>query len=105
MHRAKAAGVLQPVHTVRLDALVPAQYRDPEGYWYGLSVRARPIVYAKDRVDPALLPSYASLAEPRWRGRICVRSSNSIYNQSLLAAMIAHIGVPTCGHPRRATGS
>lgn len=92
LYRAKEAGVLQPVQTSALDALIPAHYRDPEGYWFGLSVRARPIMYAKGRVDPAALDSYDDLADPTWRGKVCIRSSNSIYNQSMLAAMIAHVG-------------
>ncbi len=91
--RAKQANLLRPVHSATLEANVPAQYRDPEGAWYGLSVRARPIVYARDRVDPAELSTYQALAGSEWKGRVCVRSSNNIYNQSMLAAMIHHIGV------------
>jgi iron(III) transport system substrate-binding protein len=90
--RARAAGVLQAVRSPALEAAIPHQYRDPDGYWYGLSVRARPIVYARDRVDPAELSTYAALAEPAWKGRICVRSSGNVYNQSMLAAMVAHHG-------------
>ncbi len=90
--RARQAGLLQPILSPVLEAAVPPQYRDPEGYWYGLSVRARPLVYAKDRVAPAELSTYEALADPRWKGRICVRSSNNIYNQSMLASMIAHRG-------------
>ncbi len=91
--RAKQANLLKPVHSATLEANVPAQYRDPEGAWYGLSVRARPIVYATDRVDPAELSTYEALADAKWKGRVCVRSSNNIYNQSMLAAMIHHKGV------------
>jgi iron(III) transport system substrate-binding protein len=91
--RAKQANLLRPVHSATLEANVPAQYRDPEGAWYGLSVRARPIIYARDRVDPAELSTYEALAESKWKGRVCVRSSNNIYNQSMLAAMIHHLGV------------
>ena len=91
--KAKQAGLLQPVRSALLEAAIPAQYRDPEGAWYGLSVRARPIVYARDRVDPAELSTYQALAESKWKARVCVRSSNNIYNQSMLAAMIHHIGV------------
>lgn len=64
----------------------------PEGHWYGLSLRARPIFYAKDRVSPESLSSYRALAGPEWAGKICIRSSDNIYNQSLVAAMIAHDG-------------
>ncbi|MFQ5984460.1 MAG: Fe(3+) ABC transporter substrate-binding protein [Alphaproteobacteria bacterium] len=91
--RAKEAGVLQPVESRLLDSSIPARYRDPQGTWYGLSVRARPIVYAKDRVKATELSTYEALADPTWKGRICVRSSNNIYNQSMLSAMIEHLGV------------
>lgn len=92
LYRAKQAGVFQPVRTPLLERSVPARYRDPEGYWYGLSVRARVIFYAPDRVDPATLSTYEALAGPEWKGRICIRSSSNIYNQSLLASMIANDG-------------
>jgi len=89
---AKQADVLQPVETETLNELVPAQYRDPEGYWYGVSVRARPIMYAPDRVDPDELSTYEDLASDKWQDRICVRSSSNIYNQSMLASFVAHWG-------------
>ncbi len=92
LYRAKQAGVFQPVRTPLLERSVPARYRDPEGYWYGLSVRARVIFYAPNRVDPATLSTYEALAGPEWKGRICIRSSSNIYNQSLLASMIANDG-------------
>ncbi|RMF08959.1 MAG: Fe(3+) ABC transporter substrate-binding protein [Alphaproteobacteria bacterium] len=90
--RAKAAGVLQAVQSSELEQAIPARYRDDEGFWYGLSVRARVPFYAVGRVDPAELSTYEALADPKWRGRICVRSSSNVYNQSLLAAMIARHG-------------
>jgi iron(III) transport system substrate-binding protein len=92
LHAAKEAGVLQPVSRSGIDAAVPAAYRDPQGYWVGLSLRARPIMVVADKVDPAAITSYEDLAEPRWKGRICIRSSNNIYNQSLVASMIAAHG-------------
>ena len=93
LHRAKEAGVLQAVTSDALNQSIPARYRDPEGYWFGLSLRARPIVYAKDRVDPAKdLSTYEALADSKMKGRICIRSSNNIYNQSLVASMIATRG-------------
>ncbi len=92
LHRAKAAGLLQPVDSARLKAAVPGSYRDPEGFWYGLSLRARPVLYVKDRVSPAELSTYEALADPHWKGRICIRSSDNIYNQSLVASMIASLG-------------
>jgi iron(III) transport system substrate-binding protein len=89
---AREAGVLQAVQSGTLTARIPATYRDPEGYWYGLSVRARPILYARDRVKPEELSTYEKLADPQWKGRICVRSSDSVYNQSLVAGLISHHG-------------
>lgn len=90
--RAKNAGVLQPVSSQVLDGTIPARYRDPNGYWFGLSVRSRVIFYARDRVVPGDLSSYEALTDPKWRGRICVRSSSNVYNQSLLASLIVHLG-------------
>ncbi len=88
----KQAGVLQAVSSDKLSANIPAQYRDPEGVWYGLTVRSRVIYYATDRVKAGDLSSYEDLADPKWKGRICVRSSSNVYNQSMLAAMVAHHG-------------
>ena len=92
LHQAQAAGLLQAVRSEALAAAVPAAYREPAGHWYGLSLRARPIMYAKDRVNPNQLGDYESLGDSRWRGRICIRSSSNIYNQSLVASMIAANG-------------
>lgn len=92
LYRAQEAGVLQQVSSETLNHNIPSHLRSAEGYWYGLSVRARGIVYARDRVKPEELSSYEALAEPRWRGRICVRSSSNIYNQSLVAGMLATEG-------------
>lgn len=92
LFRAQQAGLTQAFRSETLDAAIPAAYRDPEGHWYGLSLRARPIMYAKDRVDPATLSTYEALADESWRRRVCIRSSSNIYNQSLVAAMIAGQG-------------
>jgi len=91
--RAKQAGVLQPVTSKALAAAIPAQYRDPEGYWFGMTIRGRPIIYAAGRVKPSELSTYEGLAHSKWKGRICIRSSGNIYNQSMLASMIAHNGI------------
>ncbi len=93
LHRAKQAGVLQAVSSAVLTKSIPASYRDPQGYWFGLSLRARPIIYAKDRVQAVALSSYEALADEQWHKRICIRSSSNIYNQSLVASMIAANGV------------
>ena len=92
LHRAKAAGVLQPVKSKTLAKNVPASMRDPEGHWYGMTVRSRVIVYSKDRVKPSELSTYEALAKPEWKGRVVARSSSNIYNQSLLASIIAANG-------------
>lgn len=84
--------LLQPIRSDVLEANIPAQYRDPEGRWFGLSVRARPIMYSVERVKPEELSTYEGLADPKWKGRICIRSSSHVYNQSLLASLIAHDG-------------
>ncbi|MCF8465840.1 MAG: Fe(3+) ABC transporter substrate-binding protein [Sneathiella sp.] len=88
----KMAGVLQAVESEKLTQNIPPQYRDPNGEWYGLSARSRVFFYSKDRVKPSELSTYEDLADPKWKGRICVRSSNNAYNQSLLASMIVHDG-------------
>jgi iron(III) transport system substrate-binding protein len=92
LHRAKEAGVLQTVTSETLDKAIPENLRDPEGYWFGLSQRARPIFYVKGKVDPSELSTYEDLASEKWKGRICIRSSDNIYNQSLVASMIANDG-------------
>lgn len=92
LHRAKEAGVTQPITSPAVESAVPASYRDPQGHWVGLSLRARPILYVKGKVDPAQLSTYEDLADPKWKGRICIRSSDNIYNQSMVASMIAADG-------------
>ncbi len=93
LYRAKEAGVLQAVESAAINDIIPAQYRDSEGYWYGLTLRSRVIIYDKTRVNPASLSTYADLADPKWDNKICVRSSGNIYNQSLVASMISRNGV------------
>ncbi|MFT4609636.1 MAG: iron(III) transport system substrate-binding protein [Cellvibrionaceae bacterium] len=92
LQRAKEAGVLQVVESDVLNKKIPATMRDEEGYWFGLSMRARPIFYAKDRVDPAKLSTYEALGDDQWKGRVCIRSSSNIYNQSLIASMMVANG-------------
>ena len=93
LHRAKEAGVLAPLQSETLKDKVPENLRDPDGQWYGLSLRARPILYVKGKVEPSELSTYEALADPKWKNRICIRSSDNIYNQSLVASMIASNGV------------
>ena len=89
LQRAKERGLLQNTSSKVLESNVPAHLRDPEGYWYGLTQRARIIAYSLDTVSEKELSTYEDLADPKWRDRILVRSSENIYNQSLLASIIA----------------
>ena len=91
--RADQAGILQPVSSPVLEQAIPAELRHPEGKWFGFSERVRGIVYAKDRVDPSEVTSYEDLADPKWQGRVCIRSSTNVYNQSLVASMIEADGI------------
>jgi len=90
--RAAERGLLASTHSPVLDAQIPANLRDPDGQWVSLSLRARTIVYSTERVKPADLSTYEALAEPQWKGRLCLRSSKKVYNQSLAATMIARLG-------------
>lgn len=92
LHRAKAAELTQPIASEMIEAAVPDNYRDPEGHWVGLSMRARPIMYHIGEVDPADLSTYEDLVDEKWRGRICIRSSSHVYNQSLVGSMLAAQG-------------
>lgn len=86
-------GLLTEVQSEILTQNIPEHLRDPGNRWFGLSVRARTIVHSLDRVDPYELSTYENLATKEWRGRLCLRSSNKVYNQSLVAMMIAEKGV------------
>ena len=90
--RAEQLGLLQPVKSAVLDSRVPPHLRHPEGLWFGFSTRARVIVYNKAAVKPGEIRSYEDLADPKWKGKVCMRSSSSIYNLSLAAALISHMG-------------
>ena len=92
LYRAKQAGVFASINDDVLNAAVPAHLRDPQGQWVGLSQRARVIFYVKDRVKPSELSTYEDLASDKWRRRICIRGSSNIYNQSLVASLIAADG-------------
>ena len=89
---AAQSGVLAEIRSPLLEANVPANLRDPQGRWFGLSERARTIVYSTERVTPADLSTYEDLADPKWRGRLCLRTSKKVYNQSLVATLIARHG-------------
>lgn len=85
-------GVLQPVDSAELNTNVPAHLRDPGSQWFGLSIRARTIVYNTKTVNPADLSTYEALAHPEWNGKLLLRTSKKVYNQSLVASMIAEKG-------------
>lgn len=91
--RAEERDLFRTVSNDVLEQRVPAAFRHPEGKWFGLSKRARIVIYNKEQGLPDGLVSYADLAAPSYRGMICVRSSSNVYNQSLLASRIAHNGV------------
>lgn len=86
--RAEDKGLLQSVESEVLASNIPQNLRSPEGYWFGLTYRARVLAYSKERVDASELTTYEDLANENWKGRILTRSSENIYNQSLLASII-----------------
>jgi iron(III) transport system substrate-binding protein len=85
-------GVLQSVQSNVLEEAIPANLRDPDGYWFGLSVRARTIVYNTEKFNSAQLSSYENLSDEKWKGKLILRTSNKVYNQSLVASLIAEHG-------------
>jgi iron(III) transport system substrate-binding protein len=90
---ASEAGVLKTIQSKTLSKNIPPHLKDPKNQWFGFSVRARTIFYNKDKVKPEELSSYEDLANPKWAKRLCLRTSNKVYNQSLVAMMIAEHGV------------
>jgi iron(III) transport system substrate-binding protein len=91
IEEAVRAGISQPIKSEMLDKVVAPQYRDPEGHWYGISMRARVFYVSKERVKETAM-SYEELADPKWKGKVCIRSGQYIYNNALFAAFIAHHG-------------
>ncbi len=89
--QATSAGVTQPIKSAALEAAIPASLRDSEGHWFGLTRRARIVYASKDRVKQDAI-TYEELADPKWRGKICIRSGQHTYNVALLSSMIAHLG-------------
>jgi iron(III) transport system substrate-binding protein len=90
--RAEQAGIFAPVKSKVLESRIPAAYRDPEGEWFGFSARARVIAYNKTMVKPGEITRYEDLADPRWKGKICVRSGSHPYQLSLMAGMVSALG-------------
>ncbi len=91
IEEAVKAGISQPIVSAALDKVVAAQFRDPEGHWYAISMRARVVYASKERVQQTSL-TYEELADPKWKGKICIRSGQHMYNNALIAAYIAHHG-------------
>jgi iron(III) transport system substrate-binding protein len=91
---AAQAGLLAKLDAPELQTNIPAHLRDAENRWFGLTVRARTIMYNTRKVKPEELSTYEALGDPQWKHRLCLRSSNHIYNQSLLATMIKRFGEP-----------
>ena len=92
LFKAKNDDLLQSISSTKLNDLIPSHLRDEDGYWYGLSIRSRVIMYNPKKVSIDELSTYEDLSNPKWKGRICIRSSSNIYNQSLLASLISHLG-------------
>jgi iron(III) transport system substrate-binding protein len=90
--RAEQAGIFAPVKSKVLESRIPAAYRDPEGEWFGFSARARVIAYNKTMVKPGEITRYEDLADPKWKGKICVRSGSHPYQLSLMAGMVSALG-------------
>jgi len=90
--RADQAGIFEPVKSPELESRVPASFRDPDNRWFGFSARARVIVYNKAMVKPGEVRDYEDLANPKWKGKVCTRSSAHPYMLSLTASMVAHLG-------------
>jgi iron(III) transport system substrate-binding protein len=90
--RAQNADILQPIKSKTLEDTVPAYLREPTGLWFGLTKRARVIIYNKATVKPSELSTYEDLADPKWKGRLLIRSSTNVYNQSLAGSILAAHG-------------
>ena len=90
--QASEEGLLRPIKSASLETNVPKHLRDPDNEWFGLSVRARTLVYNPNKVKPSDLSTYEDLANPKWKGRLCLRTSKKVYNQSLVAMMIHEYG-------------
>ncbi|EKE16657.1 MAG: hypothetical protein ACD_10C00869G0002 [uncultured bacterium] len=84
------AGVTQPVDSAVLTANIPAEFRDPGNQWFGLTTRARIVYASKDRLQQGAVTTYEDLADPKWQGKICMRSGTNDYNVALTAAVLAH---------------
>ena len=92
--QAAQENILRPVNSKVLETNIPPQFQDPQNRWFGMSVRARTIFYNPTKINPSQLSTYADLSTPKWKGKLCLRTSDNVYNQSLVATMIHHNGLP-----------
>jgi len=92
LNELREAGVLESVQSTTLAANIPAHLRHPDGLWFGLTARARVVLASRERIKPGEIKSFADLAAPQFKGRICLRSGKHPYNVALLASIIAHNG-------------
>jgi iron(III) transport system substrate-binding protein len=92
LYRAKQQGLTQQISESEVIAKLPNNYRDDQGHWLGLSLRARPLMVSVDRVAAQTIANLEDIIKPEWKGRVCIRSSSNIYNQSMVAALIAQVG-------------
>ena len=92
LYRAKKQGLTQAILMTDAIADLPVNFRDEQGHWLGLSLRARPLMVSVDSVDAQSITSLEDLISPQWKGRVCIRSSNNIYNQSMVASLITQLG-------------
>ena len=92
--QAAQENILRPVNSKVLETNIPPQFQDPQNRWFGMSVRARTIFYNPTKINPSQLSTYADLSTPKWKGKLCLRTSDNVYNQSLVATMIQHNGLP-----------
>ena len=99
--QAKEAGLLSPMTSTVIEDRVPADLRDPDGEWTGISTRVRTLMRSTERVGANQIADYADLGDPKWRGRVCLRTSNNIYNQSLVADMLVKRGDEATGRMLR----
>ena len=92
LYRAKQQGLTQEILISEVIATLPNNFRDEQGHWLGLSLRARPLMVSVNRVDATTIANLEDLISPQWKGQVCIRSSNNIYNQSMVASLIAQLG-------------
>jgi len=88
---AKDEGVTQPVDNAAINGAIPENFRDPDGHWFGLTTRGRVVYASVDRVEQDAI-TYEELADPKWKGKICIRSGQHVYNIGMIASVIAHLG-------------